>query len=108
MSSDRVNISTTPREGFTCARCSSPLIQPLEWNREGSEVWNVLIRCPECFWLDNLGLTSEQAQVFNGMLDEATRSLEETADMLDLQVFRETWESFARALRAGLILPMDF
>jgi hypothetical protein len=105
---DQTSLSTTPREDFTCARCSSSLIQPLEWDRVSGGGWSVLVRCPECFQLDNLSLTIEQAQVFGNALDEASRSLEETADMLDLQVFRETWESFARALRAGLICPMDF
>ncbi len=83
-------------------------MQPLEWDRGERGEWLVLVRCPECFRLGRVRLSAEQARLFRTTLDEAACSLEVTADMLDLQVFRETYEGFAQALRAGLVWPMDF
>ena len=108
MPSDQARISATSGKGPACGACSSPLVQPLEWDRAEGGEWLVLVRCPECFRLGRLRLTAEQAQVFRTTLDDAAYGLEAAADMLDLQVFRETCAGFARALRAGLVWPMDF
>lgn len=109
MPSDQASIAArTPSGGFACTECSSPLIQPMEWTRTGAEEWTVLVRCPECFEVRPLSVTQDQAHQFQNMLDEATHSLQETAEMLDHQVFKESCESFARALRADHICPMDF
>ncbi len=105
---DETSVSVQPCRGFTCGACSSPLIQPLEWDSACGHEWSVLVRCPECFQLGSLDLTQEQAQQFHNMLDQATHDLEETADMLDLQVFKETSADFARMLREGHVRPMDF
>lgn len=107
MPSDQTSIST-PYEQFTCEGCASELIQPLDWEQVGAEQWRVVVRCPECFQISSLRVTQEQANVFRNLLDVAAHSFEETADALDLQVFRETCDNFARALRADLICPMDF
>ncbi|NLT35838.1 MAG: epoxyqueuosine reductase QueH [Gaiellales bacterium] len=86
----------------------SELVQPLEWDQEEGGGWHVLVRCPECFRLSRLRLTAQQARKFRGTMEEAAHSLESTADMLDLQVFRETYIGFVQALRDGLVWPMDF
>lgn len=108
MPPDQARISAASGSGPACAACSSPLVQPLEWDQTDRGQWLVLVRCPECFQWGCLTLTAEQAQLFRTSLDAAAYSLEATADMLDLQVFRETCAGFARALRAGLVWPMDF
>ncbi len=98
----------TPYGGFACEDCSSPLIQPVEWTCTGAEEWTILVRCPECFQIHTVRMTEDQAHQFQNLLDEAAHGLRETADMLDRQVFKESCESFARALRADQICPMDF
>ena len=109
MSFDQPNIAAKmPYGEFSCEECSSPLIQPLEWTRTGHEEWTVLVRCPECFQIRALNVTQNQAHQFQNMLDEAAHSLQETAEMLDRQVFKESCESFSRALRSDQICPMDF
>lgn len=108
MASDEASISVTPCRGFTCVVCSSPLIQPLEWDPATGDGWNVLVRCPECFQVGALHLTTDQAHQFQNSLDEAARGLEETADMLDLQVFKATCEDFTRSLRDDRVNPTDF
>ena len=109
MPSDQASIaSRTPQGGFACQKCSSPLIQPIEWICTGADEWTVHVRCPECFQMRALRLTQDQAHLFKNILDEATHGFEETADMLDRQVFKESCQSFVRALRADNICPMDF
>ncbi len=93
---------------FVCCRCSSDLIQPLEWEPVGDDEWRVLIRCPECFLVAGASLDTRQKHLFQNMLDEATHSLEQAAEALDGEVFRDTCRGFAQALHAGLIYPMDF
>jgi len=109
MPSDQARISArTPHRDFACAECSSPLIQPLEWERLSVETWRVLVRCPECYRLGVLHITQEQAAHFRNLLDDAVHSMEESAELLDHQVFEESCRHFARALREGHICPMDF
>lgn len=93
---------------LACEECSSALIQPLAWDPLDSENWRVLVRCPECCWSRALHLTADEAHRFRNLLDEATHGLQEVADALDLQVFRESCEGFAQALRTDLIGPTDF
>jgi hypothetical protein len=109
MPSDQASVAAwTPQGGFACGACGSTLIQPLEWTSTGFEVWTVLVRCPECFRVGSLHVTQSQANQLLNTLDEAAHSLQETADMLDHEVFKENCEWFTRALREGLICPMDF
>jgi hypothetical protein len=109
MAFDQASIaSRTPEGGFACQECSSPLIQPVEWTCTGADELTVLVRCPECFQVHALRVTENQAHLFQNMLDEATHSFQETAAMLDRQVFKESCQSFVRALRADNICPMDF
>jgi hypothetical protein len=109
MPSDQASIAArTPAGDFVCRECSSPLIQPLDWERTGEDEWRLLFRCPECFDFGSLYLNESQARQFQNLLDEAVESLEEYADYLDRQSFKESLDSFTRALRADLICPMDF
>jgi hypothetical protein len=109
MSSNRTRLWTfTPRGEFSCGECSSALVQPLEWERLGGDEWRVLLRCPECFGVGVIHMTPEQVGLFRNSLDEATQHMEETAEYLDHEVFRESCDRFALALRAGHICPMDF
>jgi hypothetical protein len=109
MASDQQSIAArTPAGDFVCTGCASPLIQPLDWERTGEDEWRLLFRCPECFEPGAIRFTDIQAGQFQNLLDEATRTLEDFADLLDRQGFQESCDSFARALRADLICPMDF
>jgi hypothetical protein len=109
MPPDQVSISAWTVHGdFACGHCSSPLIQPVEWTPVSAGEWVVSVRCPECHTAGSLHLSDEQVNRFRNMLDEATYGLQETAAMLDGQVFKESCKSFVQALRADQICPMDF
>lgn len=109
MPSDQTSIAEGTSYGeFVCARCASTLIQPMKWTRIGSGEWDIVVRCPECFCVTVVRCTDDQVHLFQNMLEAASRELAESADMLDRQVFKETCDRFARALRTDQICPMDF
>lgn len=97
---------TRPCE-FVCVECSSPLVQPLEWERHQG-VWTVHVRCPECGKYGQLHMSEDQAVIFQNLQEDAVHSMVQTAEMLDLEAFREACTTFVRALRADLIDPVDF
>lgn len=97
-----------PQWGFACPACGSALIQPLDWATDNCDRVSVTVRCPECFRTAVLHVTQDQANRFLNSLDEAKHNLQQTAEVLDREVFKDTCESFTRALRAGLIDPADF
>jgi hypothetical protein len=80
----------------------------MAWERIGAGEWQLLVRCPECFAQGSLYLDDIRARQFQNLLDEATREIEEYADYLDRQSFKESMDSFVQALRKDLICPMDF
>jgi hypothetical protein len=74
----------------------------------GPDRWCVFVRCPECFHFGDLFLDDDRADEFSCTLDEAVKSLGETADALSREVFRQECETFVQALRADLVEPLDF
>jgi hypothetical protein len=93
---------------FVCRDCASPLIQPVDWETIGENQWRVRVRCPHCFDLWDLNLDDSEAHELLLNMDEAAKSMLQTAELLDRDTFRESCEVFAQALRADLIHPMDF
>jgi hypothetical protein len=98
----------SPQDDLLCRECSSPLIQALEWTRLSEDHWSVLIRCPECLSSGEIVMGQDSAHDFLLEADEATRSLRETVESLDRDIFRQSCGTFTQALRKGHILPTDF
>ena len=98
----------TPYDDLFCRKCSSPLIQAVEWTRLNEDHRSVLVRCPECFGSCEIVMDENRAHEFLLEAEEAIRSLREAAQSLERDIFRQSCEAFARALRADHIRPMDF
>ena len=98
----------TPYDDLFCRGCSSPLVQAVEWTRLNEDHWSVLVRCPECFGSCEIVMDEDRAHEFMLETDEAVRSLLETAQSLERDIFRQSCEAFTQALRADQICPMDF
>jgi hypothetical protein len=91
-----------------CPECDCELVQPVDWAEAPQGLWELVLQCPNCFWLDE-GIF-EQAQVddLEERLDEGlTEMLSDLRRMTQANMCEEI-ERFAAALQADLILPEDF
>jgi hypothetical protein len=90
-----------------CRHCSSSLVQPVEWSRV-EEGWQVVLRCPDCQSVYELGLDQEEVSLFSLDLESGFQSLLEGLETLDRELFEGECEIFIAALRADQVYPMDF
>ncbi len=96
------------RDLSICERCSSDLVEPVEWACAGPERWRVALSCPDCdYWCEGV-FSQECVDRFDERLDEGTAML-----VADLKRFQhanmaDDVERFIGALQAGAILPEDF
>jgi hypothetical protein len=91
-----------------CPICGSQLVHPTDWQREGSALWRIVLRCPNCEIERTAHLNREQVERYNRILYEGTERLAKQADQLARHNFQEEIDKFVTALRGDLILPMDF
>jgi hypothetical protein len=96
------------RDLCICERCSSELVEPVEWEAAGAERWRVALDCPDCgYWTEGV-FSQECVDRFDERLDEGTAVLVEELKRLQQVNMAEDVERFIGALRAGAILPEDF
>ena len=91
-----------------CARCASPLVQPLDWTRLDDEHWQVTIRCPECFDTYDVVLSQEEVNALSYKLEEGFQCLLDAVDELDRETFEAECLVFIEAVWSDNIYPMDF
>ena len=91
-----------------CPVCHSPLVHPTEWQRIGSAVWRITLRCPNCETQRTVQLSRDEVEHFNRVLYEGTERLARQAEQVTRRHFQEETDKFVAALEADLILPMDF
>jgi hypothetical protein len=92
----------------TCPECESRLVQPVEWAEAQNGFWELLLQCPNCFWLDEGIFSQQQVEEFEEQLDEGlTEMLSDLRRLVQANMSEEI-DRFASALQADLILPEDF
>ena len=91
-----------------CVYCSSPLVQPTEWNQDSDELWWVTLRCPECFRNYDKKLTQEQVHEFTLEIEDGFRLLLEAIEQLDQEAFEAECQLIIKALNDDNLYPMDF
>ncbi len=101
-----------PAQGETglhvCPSCGSDLVQPVEWAEAPRGFWELLLRCPNCFWTDDGVFDQEQVDALEERLDAGlTEMLADLRRLTQANMSQEI-ERFAAALNADLILPEDF
>ncbi len=92
----------------TCRRCSSSLVQPIEWNRLDERSWEVVVRCPECWESYPVVLDQDDVNEFSYFLESAFKTMLDAIKELDHEAFEADCERFATALWANHVLPEDF
>jgi hypothetical protein len=100
--------TTTTHDLHICPNCSSPLVQPVEWEPAGDGSWAALLRCPDCqvFRAGTFGqreLDAYDVELDRGEALLRVAYLELSAENLAVEI-----DTFTQALAAGAILPEDF
>ena len=96
------------RDLCICERCSSDLVEPVEWAAAGPDRWRVALSCPNCgHWSEGV-FSQECVDKFDERLDEGTAALVTELKRLQFANMTDDVERFIGALRAGAILPEDF
>jgi hypothetical protein len=96
------------RDLCICERCSSELVEPVEWAAAGPERWRVALSCPNCgHWSEGV-FSQECVDRFDERLDEGTAVLVAELKRLQHANMTDDVERFIGALHAGAILPEDF
>jgi DNA-directed RNA polymerase subunit RPC12/RpoP len=91
-----------------CARCSSELVYPTDWQEAGPADWEVELRCPNCEWRGTGVFSQEVVESFDDELDRGIDVLLSDYRALVNTNMEDEIDRFAKALHAGAILPADF
>jgi hypothetical protein len=91
-----------------CPECSSSLVQPIDWAEAPQGLWELVLQCPNCFWLDEGVFDQSQVDEFEEHLDDGLTEMLSDLRRLTQANMSEDIERFAAALQANLILPEDF
>lgn len=91
-----------------CPECESELVQPVDWAEAPHGLWELLLQCPNCFWMDEGVFEQHQVDALEERLDEGLTEMLSDLRRLTQANMSEEIERFAAALNADLILPEDF
>ena len=100
--------TTTAHGLHVCPSCSSPLVQPVEWEPTGDDSWSVLLRCPECEVFQAGVYGQAELDAYDVELDRGESLLRVAYLQVSTENMEAEIDSFALALAAGAILPEDF
>ena len=104
-----VDESSRSREGMhVCPKCSSGLVQPVQWFEQGEASWHVELRCPECDWRGRGSYSQPEVDRFDEELDRGAQEMIEDLRALTRCNMEDEAEAFATALATDSILPEDF
>jgi len=92
----------------TCLMCGRDYVYPVDWESVEGDHWWMLLRCGECDTWREVTVSDAVAQRFDGELNRRIDVLTGALHKLDLQRMSSWVESFAGALRSGLLDPADF
>lgn len=91
-----------------CPVCGSELVYPLERSQVGSDRWQLLMLCPNCFAWVNVSVDHEGAEEILLRQRLGREALARELASLKRRHMEEECEKFISALGAGAIQPLDF
>lgn len=97
-----------PRGLHICPECDSHLVQPVDWSEAPQGAWELVLQCPNCFWVDEGVFAQEDVDHLEEQLDEGLTAILSDLRRLTQANMTEEIERFTAALNADLILPEDF
>jgi hypothetical protein len=97
-----------PQGLHLCPSCDSDLVQPLDWSEAEDGRWELLLGCPNCFWVSEGSYTEEEVHALEEELDQGLEEMLRDLQRLTQANMAEEIERFTDALRAEHVLPEDF
>jgi hypothetical protein len=91
-----------------CPRCTSELVQPVQWGETASGFWELTLHCPNCDWFTEGVFDQAQVDEFEERLDEGLAEMLADLRRLTQANMAEEIERFTAALQTDLVLPEDF
>jgi hypothetical protein len=99
----------TTRTGLhVCPECDSQLVQPVDWSEAPQGFWELVLQCPNCFWMEEGVFDQNQVDQLEEYLDDGVTEMLSDLRRLTQANMTEEIERFSSALNADLILPEDF
>jgi hypothetical protein len=91
-----------------CPVCDSELVYPLERCQVGTETWQLLMLCPDCFaWQEVCVDRGQMLDIFKRQHDGMEAVAGQLAT-LEQRHMSEECQKFIDAMHNGYILPEDF
>jgi hypothetical protein len=91
-----------------CKCCSGDLVYPLDWIEEASNLWWMILRCPDCEATRDGLFVQREVDLFADELDRGEAELLSALERVTRENMAEAADFFIRALHADLIVPSDF
>jgi hypothetical protein len=91
-----------------CESCSGELVYPLDWIEENSNLWWMILRCPDCEVTRDGLFVQREVDLFADELDRGEAELLHALKRVTRENMTEAADFFIRALHADLIVPSDF
>jgi len=91
-----------------CGECESELVYPIDWEEVNPDRWRLELRCPNCSWTGSGVFDLEPVESLDEWMESGTAAIVRDLRRLAYANMEEEIERFVNALRADLILPMDF
>jgi hypothetical protein len=99
---------SAPQGLHICPECDCELVQPVDWAEAPQGLWELVLQCPNCFWVDEGVFEQEEVDALEERLDDGLTEMLSDLRRLTRANMCEEIERFAAALNADLILPEDF
>jgi hypothetical protein len=98
-----------PKAGLhLCAECFSDLVQPVAWSEAEGARWELVLRCPNCWWENEGVFSQEQVEALEEHLDDGLADMLDDLQRLAQANMADQVDRFITALHGDHILPEDF
>jgi hypothetical protein len=97
-----------PQGLHVCPECHSELVQPVDWHEATDNRWELMIECPNCWWVEEGIYDREQVDRLEERLDDGLAEMLGDLQRLTQANMSDEIDRFSAALHADHILPEDF
>ena len=95
-------------DDLCCGICGSTALCPMTWAPDGERAWSIQVRCGECGWWAELGLSNAQATHFDVALARQEALIAEAVERLERERIAHEFEMLIHGLAHDLFGPDDF
>ena len=91
-----------------CVLCGRDFVTPVEWEPIGDDRWWIFLRCAECGTSREVTISNADAERYDRELAVGQQEIGRAVHRLEQERMEAEVETFAAALRHGLIEAGDF